>query len=475
MTTSTRRRVRWLSILAVLAVLTAACGGGDDDTAEDESSSEVSADDAAAPSTEDDGDAASDGDTEEAADGEQVTIRWFMRWDQARVDNVALPVIEEFEAANPNIKVEFENIGSSDEYYQKLQTSVAGGVAPDVFYPATHVAYSFGSKGAITPVDELAASSGVDLAQFDQGILELYQIDGQQMCLPIDTAALVVFYNKEIFDELGVDYPEPGWTWDDFLETAKAVTVDSDSDGSVDVFGVEQFTSYWPLMVWSQTGHNVFDDQRNPTEFLIDEPESIEAIQWLADLSVVHGVMPDSVQRADIGDMFAAEKAAMNVVGHWRVPRYTNESDFAFDFAPLPVGPAGPLNRADGSCFAISSQSEHPEEAWEFVKFLAGPGSPGVESLLDLQQMVPAITEFQDSEAFLKPEGLEDANKEAFLAGSDNLYSMYDPLHPVYAEWDALWKQELGEVWQGNTSAKDAVEYMVPLVDDMLANLEKYE
>ena len=404
---------------------------------------------------------------------EDVTIKWFMRWDQSRVENVALPVIAEFEAANPNITVEFENIGSGSEYYQKLQTSIAGGTVADVFYPATHIAYSLASKGAIQPIDDLAAASGMDMSQFDQNILELYQIDGEQQCLPIDTASLVVFYNKDLFDAAGVAYPEAGWTWDDFLETAKALT--TDDEGTDKVFGVETFVNYWPMMVWSETGHNVFDDARNPTEFLINNPESIAAMQWLADLSVVHGVMPDAVQRADIGDMFSAQKAAMNVVGHWRVPRYSDLGEFNFGFAELPVGPTGPLNRADGSCFAVSAASEHPEEAWKFVQFLAGPGSAGVESLLELQQMTPVITEFQSAEVFLHPPGLEDANAEAFLAGKENLFSMYDPLHPVYSEWDSLWKQEMSEVWLGNTTAQEAVEFMAPLVEDMLANLDKYE
>jgi len=89
--------------------------------------------------------------------------------------------------------------------------------------------------------------------------------------------------------------------------------------------------------------------------------------------------------------------------------------------------------------------------------------------------MTPVVTAFQDSEKFLNPEGLEGSNKAAFLAGKENLYSMYDPIHPMYAEWDALWKQELGEVWNGNATAAEAFDRMVPTVEEMLANIEDYE
>jgi len=411
-----------------------------------------------------------------ATDGgdEVVTIKWFMRWDQTRVDNVAMPVIAAFEEENPNIKVEFENIGSSSEYYQKLQTTIAGGLAPDVFYPPTHIAYALATKGAMLPLDDYIAADSMDMGKYDQNILALYQQEGSQYCLPIDTASLVVFYNKDLFDAAGVDYPEAGWTWDDFLATAQALTADEDGDGMTDQFGVEVFTSYWPMVVWSQTGHALYDDIRNPTAFLGADEGSIAAVQWLADLINVHGVMPSAEQRADISDMFVAGKAAMNIVGHWRVPRYLNNAEFGFDFAPLPLGEVA-VNRADGSCFAVSESSEHPQEAWEFVKFLAGPDSLGVDLLLDLQQMTPVVTEFQESDKFLNPEGLEGSNKAAFLAGKENLFSMYDPIHPMYAEWDALWKQELGEVWNGNATAAEAFDRMSPKVDEMLANLSDYE
>ncbi len=405
---------------------------------------------------------------------EQITLRWFMRWDQTRIDNVAMPVIEEFEKQHPNIKIEFENVGKGSEYIQKLQTMFAGGTAPDVFYPNTPTAYAFAVKGAMLPVNDYLKRDGIDVSQFEQQVLDLYTVDGKIQCLPIDTAKLVVFYNKEMFDNAGVPYPADDWTWDDFLETAKALTKDVDNDGRIDQFGVDQFVNYWPMVVWTQAGHAVFDDMRHPTKFLITDQESIDAIQFVADLINVHHVMPSAEQRADIGDMFVAGKAAMQVVGHWRVPRYLANADFPFDFAPLPRGKIA-ANRADGSCFAISASSQHPDEAWELVKFLAAPDSPGVEKLLELQQMVPAIVKYQQSEVFLNPPQLPGVNKKAFMAGSENLFSMYDPLHPMYSEFDALWKQELAEVWLGNATAKEAVERMAPQVEDMLAHLSDYE
>ncbi len=405
------------------------------------------------------------------AGGKQVTIKWFMRWDQARLDGVAKPVIDAFQKEYPNVKVEIENIGSGTEYWTKLQTMVAAGTAPDVLYPATHNAYALASNGALMFVDDLAKRDKIDLNKYDQSILNLYKYDGKTACLPIDTAALVMFYNKNMFDAAGVPYPKEGWTWDDFLATAQKLTKDTNNDGKTDQFGVDSWTSYWAIAVFSMAGHGIFDDIRKPTKLLITDKDSVDAIQWLGDLANKHKVMPTTAERANISDMFLAGKTAMNVMGHWRVPQYmANIKDFKWDVVALPKGKIL-ANRSDGSCFAISAQSKNPEVAWEFVKFLAGPDSMGVGLLLDLQQMTPALTDYQKSDRFLKPANLQ-INKSAFLAGKENLFCNYDPIHPSYDELNRIISQELGEVWNGKATAQQAIDRMAPKIVEALKKVK---
>lgn len=410
--------------------------------------------------------------TKAPAAAKQVTLKWFMRWDKARLDGVAQPVIEAFQKQNPNIKVEIENIGSGTEYWTKLQTMIAGGTAPDVIYPATHNAYALASQGALVFLDDLAKRDNLDLNKYDKSILDLYKYNGKVACLPIDTAALVVYYNKDMFDKAGLPYPKGGWTWAEFLDTAKKLTKDTNGDGKTDQFGVDTWTAYWPVIVWSMTGHGVFDDIRKPAKFIINDKESVDALQWLGDLTNKHKVMPSTAERASISDMFLAGKSGMNIIGHWRVPQYmANIKDFKWDVAVLPKGKIL-ANRSDGSCFGITAQSKNPEAAWEFVKFLAGPNSMGVGLLLDLQQMTPALTDYQKSDRFLKPANLANVNKNAFLAGKDNLFTMYDPIHPSYDELNTIMSQELGELWNGNATAQQAIDRMLPKINDALKKVK---
>ncbi len=405
--------------------------------------------------------------TKAPAAAQPVTLRWFMRWDQVRLDGVAKPVIEAYQKQNPNVKIELENVGSGTDYWIKLQTMIAGGTAPDVIYPATHNAYALASKGALRTVDEFAKRDGIDLAKYDPSVLDLYKTSGKVHCLPIDSAAVAVFYNKNMFEAAGIPAPKDGWTWDDFLAAAKKLTKDTNNDGKTDQFGVDVWTSYWPVIVWSKAGHNTFDDPRKPTKFLMDDA-AIEAIQWLGDLTNKHHVMPSTAERANITDMFLAGKAGMQIIGHWRVPQYMTIKDFKWDIAPLPMGKMQ-VNRADGSCFAITAQSKNAEEAWKFVKFLAGPDSMGVNMLLDLQQMVPALVEYQKSDRFLKPANLPGVNKLPLLLGKDHLFSMYDPLTPSYDEIASAENAELGEVWSGKATAKEAVNRLMPKINDILS------
>ena len=405
-----------------------------------------------------------------APPAKQVTLRWFMRWDQARLDGVAKPVIAAFEKENPNIKIEIENIGSGTEYWIKLQTMIAGGTAPDVIYPATHNAYALAANGALLFVEDFAKRDKIDLAKYEPGVLDLYKYGGKVHCLPLDTAAVAVFVNKNMFDAAGIAMPKAGWTWEDFLAAAKKLTKDTNNDGKTDQFGVDVWTSYWPVIVWSMSGHNIFDDPRKPTKHLLDDA-AIDAIQWLGDLTNKHHVMPTTAERANISDMFLAGKAGMQIIGHWRVPQYMTIKDFKWDIAPLPKGKVQ-VNRADGSCFAVTAQSKNPEEALKFIKFLSGPDSMGVGLLLDLQQMTPALVDYQKSDRFLKPANLPGVDKSGLLLGKENLFTMYDPIHPIYDEIATAENAELGEVWNGKATAKDAVNRLIPKLNEILKKVK---
>ena len=403
-----------------------------------------------------------------------VTIKWFMRWDNARIKAVAQPVIKTFEKANPDIHIELENIGKGAAYYTKLNTLAAAGNMPDVTYLAPHMVAIYASKKAIIPIDDYMKKNGINESEYYKNVINFYKQNGKLYGLPIDAAALVVFYNTDMFDSLGVPYPKKGWTWKDLRTIGKKFVKDVEGDGKIDQFAIHLRPDYWPVYLKAETDHTVFNDYFHPTKYLMTQPESIKAFQGYCDMWLVDKIAPLPTQVQQIKDYFMAGKAGMIIVGSWNMPKYiANIKSFKWNIAPLPIGSSGKeYNRGDGSAFCVSAHSKNPDAAFKFVKFLAGPGSKGVEILLDRQQMLPALKSMAESDRFLHPDlsltgGLK-LNKEAFFFGNKNQFSMYDPISYLYEKINAVHKAELPEAWNGKVSAEVALKRAAEQINEIL-------
>ncbi len=148
-------------------------------------------------------------------------------------------IIGKFEDANKDILVQLEAVAGRD-YYARLLTQIAAGDAPDVMHIGDDAVPMFVDKGALVPLDDyIKGPTGVDLKMYLPGVLAPGQYKGKQYLLPKDFSTMGVYYNKKIFDKYGLKYPESGWTWDDFLKTAQALTKDTNGDGKPEVWGIQ--------------------------------------------------------------------------------------------------------------------------------------------------------------------------------------------------------------------------------------------
>ncbi|WP_343422161.1 extracellular solute-binding protein [Candidatus Flexifilum breve] len=186
-----------------------------------------------------------------------VTIR-ISTW--AGVDESAelQGLIDEINASQTDYQIVHEPIPS--DYYTQVQTQIAGGTGADLYWmDQNHMALA--SDGVFMPIDQCDAVANAapqtagDLSDYYPGILAVNQFEGQTYGLPWIAQPVVVYFNRGLFDAAGVAYPEDGWTWDDFTETAMALTQDTDGDGAVDQWG---FTNNgWPppfIFVWQAGG-----------------------------------------------------------------------------------------------------------------------------------------------------------------------------------------------------------------------------
>ncbi len=217
---------------------------------------------------------------------------------------------------------------------------------------------------------------------------------------PRDNDTTVLYYNKDLFDDAGVAYPDETWTWDEFLEAAKALTV-RDARGRVVQYGVVlESNKYFNFL--HQNGADMFDDPLNPTRFTLDDPKAIEALQFMADLINEHQVAPSFAQMLQLGsstELFQTGRVAMAMTNAARIPTF-QQAPFEWGVAPLPAGRTGiRANTMGGAGYVISANTKHPEEAWTFLKFLAGEEGQAIFAKTGVA--VPAYRSEKTRQAFV--------------------------------------------------------------------------
>jgi multiple sugar transport system substrate-binding protein len=285
-------------------------------------------------------------------------------------------IIARFEEENPDILIQLEAVAGRD-YYTRLFTQIAAGDAPDIMQIGEGAVYRFVSRGAFLNLEDFVKGDyPLDTSIYLPGVLDPGQLDGEQWVMPKDFTPLGVYYNKKIFDEYGVAYPEDGWTWDEFLETAKALTKDTDDDGNTDIWGV-QLTANWTTgfeyWIYAAGGSLISEDGQTVIGYM-DSPQAIEAVQFYADMYNVHKVSPppaDFSLWAGGNADFENGQAAMRLFGRWPQAGLLTNPEVDLGVVGVPVG-AERANVFFWGGFGIFSGTKHPEAAWRFLRFYTG-------------------------------------------------------------------------------------------------------
>jgi multiple sugar transport system substrate-binding protein len=372
-------------------------------------------------------------------------------------------VIEAFEAEHPDIEIEKQHAPWSS-YFDRIQTQMAGGTAPDVMF--LNQIPSYASRGVLEPIDDEIESSGFDLSGYHPELLRIFSYEGELYGFPRDNDTTVLYYNEDLFDEAGVDHPTADWRWEDLREAAKALTR-KDARGRTVQFGLALEKNKYPMWVYQNDGE-VFDDAIDPTAFLMDEPEAIEAIQFVADMILEDGSVPSFDAMAQLGsttELFSTGRVAMVMTNAARIPTF-EQADFEWDVAPLPAGPSGTrANTLGGAGYVMSVDSEDKEAAWEFLSFLGSAEGQAIFARTGLA--VPALQTEKTAAAFL--EALpEDIDGEVFIDETAN--GVLFPVFPAWREIEStIVVPALDLVWNGERTAEEAIKEIADRVERALA------
>jgi multiple sugar transport system substrate-binding protein len=308
-------------------------------------------------------------------------------------------IIADYEDQNPDVLVQLEAIAGRD-YYTRILTQIAADRAPDVMNIGDDAVPSFVDRGAFLPLNDCLDEIGFDTAVYLPGLVDPGTVDGEVYFLPKDYSTLGVYYNKIIFDEAGVPYPEDGWTWDDMLATAQALTQDTDGDGQTDIWGIQlpaNWTTGFEYWVAAAGGSLISEDGTSYVGFM-DSAESIRAAQFYADLYGTYAVAPPPADFSAFGggnSEFDNGQAAMRLFGRWPQGGMLENPNIDLGVVGTPSD-AIAANILFWGGFGVSSTTENLDAACEFLSYYAGPEAattwkdwalPAVTSVAELPEV----------------------------------------------------------------------------------------
>jgi multiple sugar transport system substrate-binding protein len=304
-------------------------------------------------------------------------------------------IIAAYEEENPDILVQLEAVAGRD-YYTRLLTQLSADAAPDIMQIGDDAVPSFVEQGAFVPLDDYFPAD-FDPAIYLPGLLDPGQVDGVQYLLPKDYSPVAVYYNKTIFDEAGVAYPQEGWTWDDLLDTALELTQDLDGDNAPDIWGLQLpgvWTSGFEYWVAAAGGQLISEDGKEFVGYM-DSDAVIKAVTFYADLYNKYRVSPPPADLNAFGGgntEFANGQAAMYIFGRWPQASLLDNPNVDLGVAPPPQGEAR-ANVLFWGGFGVSSTTTHPRTATNFLTYYAG--EPGAEVWKDWA--LPAVRSVAES------------------------------------------------------------------------------
>ncbi len=289
---------------------------------------------------------------------------------------------------------------------------------------------------------------------------------------PMNSGTTVLAYNKRLFDQAGIRYPTPDWSWDeDFLEAARSL-----SDPENGIWGVNGVNrGFVHHAVVAAYGGQFFDFSTSQPTFRGNETQAVEALQFLHDLIYEYKAAPTPAQQDEFGGsgvgMFEEGHAAMYFLNTFEFPSLYKFED-EWDIVPLPRGPSGrSATTIYGDRLAVWRHSRNPDHAWEYIKLLNSEvGQEAFDTYFGFGD--PALQSVADNYVFSTGRVGAPENNNYRVETLKTQTAMINPMLPdneVFAELE----DQLQLLWQNETTAKGAMDAAATQIEPILSNLQQ--
>ncbi|MEW9550220.1 sugar ABC transporter substrate-binding protein [Nonomuraea sp. NPDC050783] len=363
-------------------------------------------------------------------------------------------IVRSFEKENPGVTVAVET-APFDQYFTKLQTSIAGGTAPDAFELNYENFVTYAAAGSLLDLGTVAGDGGT--SGYAPQSLDAFKHDGKQYALPASFSTVVLFYNKDLFEAAGVAPPTASWTWADEQAAAERLT-----DRKKGVFGDFQPVQFFEFYKTLKQAGGAFlsPDDRKAT---FDGPAGVRAATWL--VSKVGRTMPTEAEIGGTADydtnLFKSGKLALWHNGIWQFAGL-KDVPFRWDIVVEP-GDRAKASAVFHNAVAASATTRHAKEAWAWARYLSASDVAATTRIRSSWEL-PPISDQRVLAGYLKDP--EPANRQAVF---DSLKSIaLPPVIKRQQEMQDAVTRQLGEAAAGRTSVQAALKAAAAEVDALL-------
>ena len=332
-------------------------------------------------------------------------------WDVAQANSFTIidKAIAKFEHAHPGVKVHYYSGIRKDDYSEWFSRKLLAGEEPDIFMVLGTDFNQFASMGVMKNLETfIEEDTDFEPEKYFTSAFVSGQYESVQYALPYETVPTLMFVNKTLLTQEGIDMPEENWTWEDFYEICKKVTRDTDGDGVPDQFGSYNYD--WMDALCSNGG-GVFN--KKGTEATLTDSRVVEAVKYVRSINDLYG--GEKLTQEDFnGGLVAfmpltfAEYRTYKTYPY-KIRKYAN---FQWDCVTMPAGEqGGNISQVDSLLMGISANTKEEKLAWEFLKLLTYDEESQMNIFYDSQgaSVLKEVTESQQMEQVVQ-EDMEEGD-----------------------------------------------------------------
>ena len=391
-------------------------------------------------------------------------------WDNNQL--AGLRAIADEWSARTGVKVNI-NVISWVEYWTLLEAGASGGQMPDVFWMHINEAQKYMRAGKLLNLNEyIASDDAIDLANYYEGIVDIYSFDGSCFALPKDHDTIALLYNKAIFDKYGVDYPSDDWTWEDYAAAAAKITEAGRDDG---VFGTAMNTNDgqdgWYNLIYGWGGRLISEDNRTSG---MDDPNTIAAMTWLADNLFPSMPAQSVMAETDPDVLFMSGKIGMMLQGSWMVNTFYSYEDAAdYAWAMIPYHDGNENGQCDegervslynGLGWAAASDTQYPNEAYALISAFCSK-----EGQLRQSELGVTMAAYKGcSETFV--DAFPNTDISPFLTVEAEGTLIQHPASRYTTMWEGQFTSGLVPAWENPGTMAEVCVEMAQMMNGILAS-----